>query len=943
MNRGTWNRLIRRMGRSAAEGGHATADALLDAVFTNREPEIERFEALTESPNNRVIILRGVSGSGKSWLLRRCRHVAVQHGRSVVLLDLSMSSTWTDLLTQAAIQLRATGVHLRSFDRLHRRHQEIVKQVSHELGSLQGLLHASRDDHGARPPSPDVQEEFAHVLQELLNADELRLYLRPEDSLTQAFLADVVEAERPPVFMFDSYSPAAPTDGNLASFAQSLAPPGLLTIATTSPLSALWASVGVTDIELQDFNPEEIATCAARYAAFAGSAALDNHELSAIVEIADGLPLAATTTVHVMRQRGSTSVASVEGAVMQGLTEQLLASATGETREIVVTAAGPRWLNTDLLARLIPQVAPESAFAQLQRLPFVRLLPDSSLALHHQVRFFAHEFVRHSAPSEFARNNEVCRRFHEERLVRPDVTEEERRRSALELSYHTFEANHTDGVDLLTRTVSDALQAADTSWAATLISEAEPRLTSQADRIWLHGWQGEIAYRRGSWDEAASALRNVVDTGLTTHPAYVPALITLGRMAYQRAELDTAAADYEEALADAARIDTPTRAYALEQLAKVHRMRGKLELALRTHEEGLRLAQRRGRYALASGLGSYGTTLLLSGELVAGASQLGRSVEESRTAGYKQFVCTGLRSQSIGLALLGDVSEAESAASESRQIARELGDRFNAAVASAALAHARLNGAHEVELASREVVDAIEELREVGGVSYDLGNALVYRAGVETSLSRFHEAEDALDQAGELFHHADFEYGLAVMNLARSHLRLAEGAADEAYKSARQAREIADRVGARFISQAGSVEALVAAAISEGADGGIERLVAELGLSTSVWRESLQGWGYHALAATVLRVELLAEVAREREKQLIVKIAVSVLTEAARHNATEFVYQAQTLHPVLRTIGALRDAADAWKTLPDGQELVEASCRRAPWEPTVDLGEIWLL
>ena len=595
--------------------------------------------------------------------------------------------------------------------------------------------------------------------------------------------------------------------------------------------------------------------------------------------------------------------------------------------------------------RIAPDLDSAAALRELQRSPIVRVLPEGRMALHHQVRHFAREIVKKRAPELFADINELCRRFHEQQTVRPDLTEDGRRRSALELIFHAYESSEDEGIDQLSTAVNAALQAADADWASNLVAEASSRFSSTEGAVWLDAWQGQIAYRRGEWDGATEALTRVINSQLTDHPAYAAALITLGRMSYQRrGDLVRAATEYEAALELLEPTgEFQTLAYAMEQLAKVYRMRGELSRATQMHEEGLGLAERHaGGYALASGFGSYGTTLMLSGDLARGTAELDKSIEESRKAGFQEFVCTGLRSRAIGLALQGRVAEAEAESSESFALAEALGDRFNRAVARAALAHARLAGRHDLAMAALDITAAVAELRDIEA-SYDLANALTYEGAIRLVQEGATAAAAPLREAEALFDTADFAYGSAVSKVEISRTPLASGDAEGAYTVAVEGRSIADGVGARFVAESASVQALVAA-MAAGVSDGLVRLRKDFELEPASWAERLAGTGYHGLAAVVRRASVLAALEASGNRAAVARNATAALSEAARHNAVAFLQEAQALHHPLAEIGMLKAVIDTWAEVAgpgDPRALYRLAVERTPWVATVDLRELW--
>jgi tetratricopeptide (TPR) repeat protein len=747
--------------------------------------------------------------------------------------------------------------------------------------------------------------------------------------------------------MVDTYAPDMPTDGWLYAFCSAFVRHGFVVIASALELSTHWNDLRTRTryVEVDDFDAASAAICVARYASLAGLFSLSNDDVAAIVRLASGLPLALTYTVELLAKTHATHVSAVEGDVIEGLTEQFLSHSVPVSREHIEAASVPRWIGPELLAVLVPERDSRKGIEELRRLPMVKVHPDERLTLQHQVREFVRARLKRDSPGRFAALNQRCLIFFQELSADPERSHESRQRAALELVFHSFESGTADGVTAASRIIATAMQEADMAWATAVVDEAAAHVSAPTDELWLSLWRGQVAYRRGEWAPAAIALQAAVESGLKDHPAYPLALIALGRLHYQQdADLTQAAAEYEEAIdLLEGQGQSQTRAYAMEQLAKIYRMRGELQRAIATHAASLQLAEAYlGTYALASGRGSFGTTLMLAGDLERGVAELATSIAESRHGGFREFVCTGLRSRAVGLTLQGRLAEAEAAASESLSIAEELGDGFNIAVARAALAHARLRGTHDLHEADADLVVAVEELRELRA-SYDLGNALVYQGALASLLADHRAARSLLDEAETLFSAHGFEYGLAVARIEISRTALAAGDPAGALAAARTAYRSACALGARFVSAAALVQALTSTSVSLGSVRGMEHLVTEFHLREPTWSANLSSLGYHDLAASVLHVSALAA-AESGQDDVARDKAVAALAQAANHNAVAFVREAQMLHPTLEERGLTSSVLERWLSncrANAEQSPGQLALERSPWVRSVDLRELW--
>jgi tetratricopeptide (TPR) repeat protein len=88
--------------------------------------------------------------------------------------------------------------------------------------------------------------------------------------------------------------------------------------------------------------------------------------------------------------------------------------------------------------------------------------------------------------------------------------------------------------------------------------------------------------RAGNYDEAIKCCR----TGLTRHPGYLSARVTLGRALMETGVLDEAAREFELVLRSA-----PDNLAAIRGMAEIHQRRGALEAALDYYKRALTLAR----------------------------------------------------------------------------------------------------------------------------------------------------------------------------------------------------------------------------------------------------------------------------------------------------------------------------------------------------------------
>jgi len=227
-------------------------------------------------------------------------------------------------------------------------------------------------------------------------------------------------------------------------------------------------------------------------------------------------------------------------------------------------------------------------------------------------------------------------------------------------------------------------------------------------------------------------------------------------------------------------------------------MRGELKEALQMHESAISISRASGAaYSLASNLGSYGTTLIMAGDLQAGCERLQESIILSEKQGFKQFICTGSRSRAWGLLLLGQFADAHACAARARELADDFGDRYNSAVAHYILLASQTEERNKI---GSQVISAwesaIAELNALNG-QVDEGNA---RLALADALIRFSDQTDLakahIDAARGLFRSAQFAQGQGWCFLLDARLAAKLGDDEEVESSYKAALSIARRLGA---------------------------------------------------------------------------------------------------------------------------------------------------
>jgi len=240
-----------------------------------------------------------------------------------------------------------------------------------------------------------------------------------------------------------------------------------------------------------------------------------------------------------------------------------------------------------------------------------------------------------------------------------------------------------------------------------------------------------------------------------------------------------------------------------EQLAKVYRMQGNIKHALLLHQKALLYTKKSGdKYQICSAPGSYGTTLLLAGKLKEGVENLSKSIANSRAAGYSLFVCTGLRSKTVGLMYMGRDKLAETCGIESFQIAERLGDIYNMGFARLVLGQVYTEVGDDTELTRSMLESSIEDFNSVGA-QFDLGNAWIAMGNFYTTQGETVNAKIAFDKAYELLSSVKFKYGMGWLHYYLGELYFFEKKLIESKDNFSNAVEIAHSISSLYLETKG--------------------------------------------------------------------------------------------------------------------------------------------
>ena len=145
---------------------------------------------------------------------------------------------------------------------------------------------------------------------------------------------------------------------------------------------------------------------------------LDRDAAERVYRLARGHPLSLRLAASALAERPEVSLEAVTmKAIVEGLTEIYLGVLDPRTREALDAASVVRRPTMSLLAAMLPETAPQDAFARLRSLPFVEL-SDDGLALHDTVRETIAALLRSSDPDRSKRYRAAAWRQLREEVTR---------------------------------------------------------------------------------------------------------------------------------------------------------------------------------------------------------------------------------------------------------------------------------------------------------------------------------------------------------------------------------------------------------------------------------------------------------------------------------------------------------------------------------------------
>ncbi|MHA3837588.1 AAA family ATPase [Terrabacter sp. AAH1] len=798
-----WWRGARRAPESAAFTGHSV-ESYVEGLFVNRTQEIADFARLRADRDPGLLVLSGPPGSGKTWMLHRLAR-SIEPPASALLIE-PPSGTWgtIELVVNVADSMVRSGIRMDSTARLQAKYDRAMTKVRNQSdGAFDPWLRSARGvDYVGFDPA--ASEYISGFFASFLAVDEQRLLLSPEGQFIGALADDLERVSSPSelVILLDDVHAVQGDVSLLRSLLRSLSARFLVVVSTEREHSIMLEGTRVAQKTLAGLEHPELAAAVKLHARQLGIE-MSDQEILDVSYFSSGLPLAVKLIVELKAQSPDRSLPMVGPEVERRIATVMMRQVTTRQRSTFQRLAVPRWFDDALLSWLVQQGLAEPAALVAVRDNPVMLKSRNRTSVHPLVRHFIAAQFMDDHQDDYMRVNVACRDFHLARFETSDMLAprgaDTRRTAALEYVHHAFNISENEGMKALASALSRLLELSELDACAALLGEVSVPEISGWNAASLNFFLGDLAYRQSRWADAETQLRQATQDGFEGHPLFATACITLGRLKYSQGDLDQAADWLVKGQSNAQ--GEGLRGYAEEQLAKIRRMRGDLPSALALHIRAIERSRScNAQYSLASNLGSYGSTLIMSGKLDEGIAKLAESVSRSENEGYEHFSCTGNRSLAWGLFLRKDYEAALGCARKAKSLAERLGDTYNEAVSDYMLLAIATKRDARLDPTDVEAWEQAISRLSVLGAKVDEGNARLALA--EAMLTEF-EGEALLtahiDAARERFAEASFPIGSVWVQIVMAKRELRAGRAEGAVRMAVEAQRMAATMGAGYM------------------------------------------------------------------------------------------------------------------------------------------------
>lgn len=890
----------------------------LKSYFTNMEGLLSSFKdyVAASSLQKRIIVVHGVGGVGKSSLLQMFQFHCEDGSVPVAIAQGNEVTSVIDILSAWAAALREHGIQLNSFYRSRKHYLAVQAKVEEQAQKAQEIRHQALGEAGKALTKSGIDtvasaipmlgpaagvlssvgaDTIVNWMRGFLSKPDVDLILHPAKKLTEQFLKEIQSAgdSRRIVLMLDALDHLTAHDSWVRNLLEELHPNVLFVLAGRAmpKWSHQWPDFirQAASFRVEPMAEADMRTLVHRYYSYVQKGLPRQEQVEQIIRFSRGLPIVVNSAVQLWAMYGVEDFESIKPEVVADLAVSLRKGVPREMYPVLEAAAAVRWFNKDILEEITGRKSIDDDFEELRTFPSI--YPRSEgFAVHDEVRAFLEENLRLESPEKYKLLHERAARYFEHLAGRPEPSSGKdaerqsltREKYFIEAIYHTWLLDAEEGFSFLSREINKAFTLSHLAYCELLIAEASRHELEDKSAGWLTYWKGELTYRHGLWFEALNILKGLVETHSSEDQAVmVPSYLTMGKILYQQGDLNNSRDMFEEGLRIIGNLRAGgevRQAIFTEYLAKVYRMEGDFDVALKFHIEALNLSEQlNDPYQICSNLGGYGTTLILAGHLTGGVEYLSKSIDLAQSLGFNLFVSTGLRSRAAGLLLLGKLKSAETDATRSHGIAERLGDIYNSAFANLILGRVYLER-QEFDAAGVTLNKAIRGFERVGA-KFDLGNALLSLSVYYQTSGDYVQALEALDRAEAVLAPLTFKYGLGWLHLRKGGIYDATGRPELGRLEYNQSFRMAESMESLYLKSKALVE-WGRLELKQGEREPGEKLLAEA--------EKIAGAaGYFDQAALVSLYQGVLSL-REGDLETAFQLFTNALTQAVQYNCFLF-------------------------------------------------------
>ena len=529
-------------------------DADLARFYTDMEEARSLFDQLlsTVAPPQPLLIVHGVGAVGKSSLLRMFRLAARKHGTPVALVpaeEAHSAVALVDLIGRLTRDLSEYHIDCFRTESVLDRYREVEakatggaadksdKSASSLPGAVVNIVGHVAGGKGGEVISDkavDAVAGLADALQSgLLKKSEAAFLRDPGGELRQALLADLGEATARGliVLMIDTYEQISTLDAWVGELASQLPARVLLVLAgrVGPDWDRAWPGwrARARVLELEEMTPEHVRTLIRRYHSIvAGGAELDPQQVEVIVELARGVPLAATTAVQFLVNYRLSDAQTVRTQLALVLRDRFLEGVPVGDRPHFEAAAILRYFNVGALGAVLDAGSdPAAVFETLRGWPFMR--PHRyGLSVHDVWREVIATAVRGSSEQRFVELNTRAAEFYT-RLS--EGSGDEADRAVLELLYHRMRYEENVAMSEFRRRAEELVRPRLLARLRSLLGDVNTFPLSEPKNIlWRTYYGARLAHLEGRAEDAEQVYRQLAEDATADATLRAYALCDLG-------------------------------------------------------------------------------------------------------------------------------------------------------------------------------------------------------------------------------------------------------------------------------------------------------------------------------------------------------------------------------------------------------------------------------